>query len=800
MGLQAAVGQGPALRGLPGAALLLGVRDAAVELRDRAWTTPTASARTRRSPCGSSSSPTPASADSLLVWTTTPWTLPSNLALAVGPDIDYAVFEEDGARYVLGEATGGDLRAGARGRRAGRHGEGPRARRPPLHAAVPVLRRHRRTPSGCWPPTSSPPRTAPASCTSPPASARTTSGCARPPASPSSCPVDEHGRFTAEVPDYAGLQVFDANPADHHATSRPRASSSATRPTTTPIPHCWRTDTPLIYQAVSSWFVQVTAIKDRMLELNQEITWVPEHVRDGSLRQVARERPRLVDQPQPVLGLAHPGVEERRPRLPARRRLRQPRRARARLRRAPRRPAPPGGRRADPPQPRRPHRAVDDASHPRDVLDCWFESGSMPFAQVHYPFENARVVRAPLPRRLHRRVHRPDARLVLHAARAVDGAVRPAVVPDLHRPRRRCSATTARSCRSACATTPTPYEVFDTYGADAMRWSLLSSAVLRGGDLVVDRAGHRGGRAPGAAARSGTPGTSSRSTPTPSGTRLGSASDAERRPRPLRPGQGPRARRRRRPTQMDAYDLSGASAAIRSFLDSLTNWYIRRSRDRFWAGDADAFDTLLHVPCTCCAAWRRRCCRCSPRTIYRGLTGERSVHLTDWPDADALPADADAGRGHGRGARGVLGGARRSARPRACGCGCRWRRSPSPRPTPTLLAPFVDLIADEVNVRRVELTDDLAATGSFTLQAVPAACGPRLGAETQKVIRAVKQGDWTPRRRHGRRGRHRAARGRVLAASRAGRPRAVGHAARRSRRGRARHRGHARAGARGRGP
>ena len=72
-----------------------------------------------------------------------------------------------------------------------------------------------------------------------------------------------------------------------------------------------------------------------------------------------------------------------------------------------------------------------------EVLDCWFESGSMPFAQVHYPFENARLVRAPLPGRLHRRVQRPDPRLVLHAARAGHGAVRPAVVPHLRRARDR---------------------------------------------------------------------------------------------------------------------------------------------------------------------------------------------------------------------------------------------------------------------------------------------------------------------------------------------------------------------------
>ncbi len=97
-------------------------------------------------------------------------------------------------------------------------------------------------------------------------------------------------------------------------------------------PHCWRTDTPLIYRAVSSWFVDVTAIKDRMLERNQEITLGARARPRRLVRQMAGERPRLVDHPQPLLGLADPGVEERRPRLPPHRRLRQPRRARAGLR------------------------------------------------------------------------------------------------------------------------------------------------------------------------------------------------------------------------------------------------------------------------------------------------------------------------------------------------------------------------------------------------------------------------------------------------------------------------------------
>ena len=115
------------------------------------------------------------------------------------------------------------------------------------------------------------------------------------------------------------------------------------------------------------------------------------------------------------------------------------------------------------------------------------------------------------------------------------------------------------------------------------------------------------------------------------------------------------------PRAMDAYDLSGACDAVHAFLDALTNWYIRRSRDRFWARRrrADAFDTLLHGARTCSRrVGGARCCRSSPRTIYRGLTGERSVHLDRLARRRRrCPADAELVAAMDRGARRVLGGA-----------------------------------------------------------------------------------------------------------------------------------------------
>ena len=173
------------------------------------------------------------------------------------------------------------------------------------------------------------------------------------------------------------------------------------------------------------------------------------------VRQVAGQRPGLVDQPEPVLGLADPGVEVRRPAVPAGRRLRLARRARARLRRARSTDLHrPDDRRADPAQPGRPDRAVDDAPGAggagllvRVRLDA-VRPGALPVRERG-------LVRAPLPGRLHRRVHRADPRLVLHHARAGHRAVRPAGVPQLREPRHPARRRTAARCPRACATTRT---------------------------------------------------------------------------------------------------------------------------------------------------------------------------------------------------------------------------------------------------------------------------------------------------------------------------------------------------------
>ena len=208
--------------------------------------------------------------------------------------------------------------------------------------------------------------------------------------------------------------------------------------------------------------------------------------------------------------------------------------------------------------------------------------------------------------------------------------------------------------------------------------------------------------------RCGTRGTSSRSTPTPRTTPRAAAHRPDRRARPLPAGQAARPRGhghradgrlrpvrrlRRRCGRSSTCSRTGTSAAAATGSGPATPTPSTRSY------------TALHVLTRVAAPLLPLV----TEEIYRGLTGERSVHLTDWPDA----ADA-AGRprprgGHGHACATCARRRCRSARPAACGCGCRWRRSRWPRPTPTAWRRSPTSSQDEVNVKEVQLTDDVGA-------------------------------------------------------------------------------------------
>ena len=368
---------------------------------------------------------------------------------------------------------------------------------------------------------------------------------------------------------------------------------------------------------------------------------------------------------------------------PQDRRLRQPRRARARLRRAARRPPPARHRRAHPAEPRRPHRAVDDASR-RGRARLLVRVGIDAVRPGALPVREPGVVRWPLPRRLHR---------ASTSARPEGGSTRCTCWPPPCSTSRRsapawptafCWASDGQKLSKRLKNYPDPDEVFDTVGADAMRWALLRV----GGD-----AGRRHRRRPPTSGRARAP---------------GAAADLERLVLPLAVRQRRRAARAdvddvvdtcstatpsprpgswstRWPPASDAYDLSGACAAVQGFVDSLNNWYIRRSRDRFWRGDARGGRHAAHRA-RAVVPGRRAPAAAAHRAPLPGADrrAQRPSHrLALLRRAPRRPRGRPDRRRHGPRPRRVLGrrlGAQGTpaAHPPAAA-----DRSPSPPPTPT---------------------------------------------------------------------------------------------------------------------
>ncbi|MET0725346.1 MAG: class I tRNA ligase family protein, partial [Leifsonia sp.] len=409
-----------------------------------------------------------------------------------------------------------------------------------------------------------------------------------------------------------------------------------------------------------------------------------------------------------------------------------------------------------------------------DVLDVWFDSGSMPFAQVHYPFENQDWFDS----------HNPADFIVEYIGQTRGWFYMLHVLSTalFDRPAFKnvvshgiVLGNDGQKMSKSLRNYPDVNEVFDRDGSDAMRWFLMSSSVLRGGNLIVTEEGIREGvrqvmlplwstwyfyslYANASRASGSLSGAASRASGSLSGAASGDG--------------GYDARRRTDSTDvLDRYLLAKtrdliedvtadleqldsplAAAKLRDFADVLTNWYVRRSRDRFWAGVAadgtgsEAFDTLFTVLET----YTRLAAPLLPlvtEKVWQGLTGGRSVHLADWPDAAEFPAD-DALVSVMDQVRTISGAAlslrkQSSLRVRLPLAGLTVVAADA-----AALAPFDGILREELNVKSVDLVElsdtsaaDYGVSSRLTVNA--RAAGPRLGKDVQKAIQGARTGDWS---------------------------------------------------------
>ncbi len=556
-------------------------------------------------------------------------------------------------------------------------------------------------------------------------------------------PVREDGTFDDRITDFAGRAVKDAD-ADIVEALRDRGLLLRSEIYEHAYPHCWRCETPLLYYAMSSWWVRTTDVRDRMLAENEEINWYPEHIKHGRFGKWlennvdwALSRERYWGTPLPIWSCASDECEERFCAGSI-----------AELRER-------GGEVPD--DLHRPY--IDDVTlrceacggemrRVRDVIDAWFDSGAMPFSQFHYPFEGEEQFDDRFP-----------ADFICEAIDQTRGWFYSllAVSTLLF------DKSSYRNCvclglildpdgfkmSKSRGNVVEPQDVIERHGADAFRWYYFTAQQPWSGyRFSVDTVGESVRQfmltlwntysfwvlyANAEGLDAGAP----PALPDP-----GEAGELDRWA--LSRLQKTIATARER---LDDFDSTNAGREIAAFVEELSNWYVRLSRRRFWEGDPAAFATL-HRCLLDVAALLAPFTPFLADEIYVNLAGGEtgefgdapdSVHLLDYPEPDASLEDDQLELGMDAARRAVELG--RAARAQA------QVKVRQPLRKAVIVARgaereaielLSDLVAAELNVKELEFVAEEAELVSYQVKPNYRSLGPRFGKLMPQAAAAVE--------------------------------------------------------------